>query len=218
MKLEIELHNKFDVGVNESFYNRSKQTSVGWDTTGTKWSMSEQGKKNVRKAANERRSYLGEGNPRYGVTLTKETKDKISKTLKNNGYFDSPETRLKKSISAKNRPPVANETRQKLSQIHKGKKVSQETIQKMIKTKESRNYGPNYNALMVNIYDQNMELKFECFGDFNIICSRNNLPCSALRKSLETEKPIYSNLNSGNLAKVTKNGMIKYKGWIAIYR
>ena len=34
MKLEIKLHNKFNVGVNESFYNKVKQTSTGFDTTG----------------------------------------------------------------------------------------------------------------------------------------------------------------------------------------
>ena len=34
VSFEIRLHNKFDVGVNESFYNKAKQTSVGWDTTG----------------------------------------------------------------------------------------------------------------------------------------------------------------------------------------
>jgi len=34
IKLEIKLHSKFDVGVNESFYNRAKQTSTGWDRTG----------------------------------------------------------------------------------------------------------------------------------------------------------------------------------------
>lgn len=32
--LEIKLHAKFNVGVNESFYNKAKQTSVGFDTTG----------------------------------------------------------------------------------------------------------------------------------------------------------------------------------------
>lgn len=31
---EINLHNKFDVSINESFYNLSKQTSTGFDTTG----------------------------------------------------------------------------------------------------------------------------------------------------------------------------------------
>lgn len=136
LNLEIKLHNKFDVGVNPSFHNRAKQTSTSWDTTGTKWTMSERGRVNVRKAVNDRRSYLGEGNPRYGAVLSNKTKNKISETLKNNDYKDSTETRLKKSHSAKNRPPVTTETRQKISKIHKGKIVSPETIQKMIKTKE----------------------------------------------------------------------------------
>ena len=33
LKLEIKLHNKFNVGINESFYNRVKQTSTGFDNT-----------------------------------------------------------------------------------------------------------------------------------------------------------------------------------------
>ncbi len=35
MELEIKLHNKFNVGINELFYNCSKQTSTGFDTSGT---------------------------------------------------------------------------------------------------------------------------------------------------------------------------------------
>jgi len=35
IELEIKLHNRFNVGINESFYNRAKQTSTGFDTTGT---------------------------------------------------------------------------------------------------------------------------------------------------------------------------------------
>lgn len=35
LQKEIKLHNKFDVGINPNFYNRSKQTSTGFDTTGT---------------------------------------------------------------------------------------------------------------------------------------------------------------------------------------
>ena len=34
IKLEIKLHNKFNVSVNESFYNKAKQTGVGFDSTG----------------------------------------------------------------------------------------------------------------------------------------------------------------------------------------
>lgn len=36
--LEIKLHDKFDVAKNEMFYNKSKQTSCKFDTSGTKLS------------------------------------------------------------------------------------------------------------------------------------------------------------------------------------
>ncbi len=35
LEFEVLLHNKFDVGRNVNFYNRAKQTSSGFDTTGT---------------------------------------------------------------------------------------------------------------------------------------------------------------------------------------
>lgn len=38
IELEIKLHAKFDVGKNDSFYNRSRQTVIGFDNTGTKFS------------------------------------------------------------------------------------------------------------------------------------------------------------------------------------
>ena len=36
--MEIRLHTKFDVGKNIKFYNKAKQTSTGFDTTGVKYS------------------------------------------------------------------------------------------------------------------------------------------------------------------------------------
>lgn len=217
IKLEIKLHNKFNVGVNESFYNRSKQTSTGWDTTGIPSKIS---KKDREKIINARKkiSYKGKNNPRYGCTVSDETKNKISHSLKNNGYSDSEETRKKKSKSAKNRLPVSEETRKKISKVHKGKKVSKKTIEKMIQTKSERIYPPNYNSLLVNIYNENNEVVYECNGDFNKICNLNNLPTSALRKSLKTEMPIYLNLDPGNLSKIKRKGFYVYKGWVAKYR
>ena len=38
-KLEIKLHEKFDVGVNDVFYNKVKQTSTGFDTTGKSFNI-----------------------------------------------------------------------------------------------------------------------------------------------------------------------------------
>jgi hypothetical protein len=61
--LEIKLHNRFDVGVNPNFYNRSKQTSTGWDTTGIP-------------PTNADRPW------NRGIPLSNEIKEKISKTRK----------------------------------------------------------------------------------------------------------------------------------------
>lgn len=101
--LEIKLHNKFNVGINESFYNRSKQTSIRFDTSGTKWKMNEFGKNNIKMSILSRGGRNGEKNPRFGSILSQETKSKISNTLRNNNYKDSQETKNKKSNSAKNR-------------------------------------------------------------------------------------------------------------------
>ena len=67
---EIKLHNKFDVGINESFYNRSKQTSTGWDTTGR---------------GDLGQSLPGEKNGMYGKTHTEEAKQKIRDARKRQG-------------------------------------------------------------------------------------------------------------------------------------
>lgn len=47
---EIYLHNLHDVGVNPMFYNRSKQTSTKFDTTGVSTSHSEETKAKLSKA------------------------------------------------------------------------------------------------------------------------------------------------------------------------
>lgn len=67
IQLEIKLHNKFDVGVNESFYNKAKQTSTGRDTTGTT------------------RDNSGERNGMFGKHQTDSAKKKISEMRKSVG-------------------------------------------------------------------------------------------------------------------------------------
>lgn len=68
LNLEIELHEKFNVGVNESFYNRAKQTSTGWDTSGMRFSEEEKD-----------RRYRGKPSPMKGKKMTEESKQKMRK-------------------------------------------------------------------------------------------------------------------------------------------
>ena len=50
LELEVRLHNKFNVCSNKSFYNKSRQTSNKFDTTGLKFTLSEDAKKKISKA------------------------------------------------------------------------------------------------------------------------------------------------------------------------
>ena len=104
--LEIKLHNKFNVNINESFYNRSKQTSVGFDVTGTTHSIS------VKLKISD--SLIGKTK---GRVKTEEHRTKISNTLR--GHVQSEQTRLKKSESHKGKVH-SEETKMKMSSAKKG--------------------------------------------------------------------------------------------------
>lgn len=131
--LEIKLHAKFNVGVNESFYNKCKQTSTGWDTTGRcDLGQARYGEKNGmygRKRTPEEKQRISEGTKRgmsnrkdkpWIQNISEETKIKISKTLK--GFKHSEETKRKMSDAKKGK---------------KNKPMSAESIEKMKMTKRN---------------------------------------------------------------------------------
>ena len=72
---EVMLHDKFNVGVNESFYNKVKQTSIGFDVTGTKHDSA--AKQKMSDAATNKRS--GSNNSFYGKKHTIEWKENATK-------------------------------------------------------------------------------------------------------------------------------------------
>lgn len=98
---EILLHDCFDVGANPEFWNRAKQTAIGFDTTGT--------------------THVGYNK---GMTWTKEQKAALSARRK--GHVTTPETRAKISAAQKGRK-MPEERRLKFV----GKKASPETLKKL---------------------------------------------------------------------------------------
>lgn len=122
---EIKMHNKFDVAVNEQFYNKAKQTSVGFDTTGIspsaekrehmssimkgriftdewkeKISKSKIGIKRSKETIEKvRKANIGKIAWNKGIPRSEEVKQKISKTKQ--GHTTSSETKLKLSIAGK---------------------------------------------------------------------------------------------------------------------
>jgi len=77
LMLEIKLHAKFNVGVNESFYNRSKQTMISFDNTG-------------KKASSETRSKLK--NAHAKIKNTKKYREDKSRASKGRVHYHDPIT------------------------------------------------------------------------------------------------------------------------------
>ena len=69
MKLEIRLHSKFEVGLNEKFYNRAKATSTSFDPSGRKFNHKKSTIEKIRSKA------IGRGH-------SEETKNKLRKHFK----------------------------------------------------------------------------------------------------------------------------------------
>jgi len=81
---EIELHNKYNVVSSKEFYNKAKQTSTGFDTQGTTLPpFSKEHRKKLSDSIKKYTSTLDYVNPRKGIKLSKETKQKLSESLKN---------------------------------------------------------------------------------------------------------------------------------------
>jgi hypothetical protein len=72
IKIEIKLHNRFDVGRNKNFYNKAKQSSTGWDTGGIKYTTERKNKLNMS----------GENNPFFGKSHSEKNKKLFSENNK----------------------------------------------------------------------------------------------------------------------------------------
>ena len=113
--LEIKLHNKFDVAKNESFYNRAKQTSTGFDPTGTK--LSDERKKQISESSKGRifsesskqkmsETRRGEKNAMYCKPKSEETKQKISNSLKNRKLSNDVKQKISETLKGVAKPTI----------------------------------------------------------------------------------------------------------------
>jgi len=101
IELEIKLHNKFNVGINESFYNRAKQTSLGFDVTGTTHIVSKTTIQKIKKSWTDERK---QKNSEFwtGRIHSEESKNKMSKSQKGKKLSEKTKEKIglaKKGIS-----------------------------------------------------------------------------------------------------------------------
>lgn len=160
LELEATLHDKFDVGANESFYNKAKQNSKGFhcDRTGaiisdeTRKKLSIASKKQHRKPVSEetrkKLSIASKGRilteehkasisrGKIGHITSEETKAKLREATKNqfrNGMSEEVKEKIRqKAIGRKN--PHSEETKAKIAKASTGRIKSQEERDKMSKS------------------------------------------------------------------------------------
>lgn len=131
LNMEIKLHEKFDVAKNDKFYNKAKQTSSGWDTSGFIFS-------------DEMRKKIGDRT--RGTSLSEEHKDKIRKSLLGRKHTNEAKRKMSESLKG-NIPwnkgvPMSEEVKKKMSERFTGEgnnrygtKHTKETLEKMRKPK-----------------------------------------------------------------------------------
>jgi hypothetical protein len=114
---EITLHAKFNVGVNPSFYNKARQTSINFDVTGIE--KSDTWKQNHSVIMSSK-------------TLSQDHKNKISGALKGKKL-----SKTRRGVKRKNSHPLSEEHRRKISESLKGRKRPQFTEEHKRKLSES---------------------------------------------------------------------------------
>ena len=128
ISLEIKLHQRFDVGINESFYNLSKQIHSGFDTTGIP--KSDDWKEKVSKANKGKVTARNTLTGLVEVISKEEFRANDNLISINKGLKRSAETKKKQSDVNKGKT-LTQSHRDKIGLKHKGKKVSEETKAKM---------------------------------------------------------------------------------------
>ena len=110
INLEIKLHKKFDVSKNSNFYNRSKQTSVGFDTSGTTLSNEHIEKIKNYKPTEEQK--LKHRQSMLGRKHSEETKLKMSQSAIGKKKTDEAKKNMRK--------PKSEEHKKKLKEVKSG--------------------------------------------------------------------------------------------------
>lgn len=170
---EIELHDLYDVAVNESFYNMNKQTSSGFCRLGIPHSEETLGKMSL--------VHLGEKNHMYGKTHSKSAllKMSVAKVGKKNPMYGRTQSPTSKhAISIAQLGPKNHMY---------GKTHSEESSMKMKQSGKKRAIREAYRFIIQDT-EGNL-IHDEVIVNFVDFCKQNGYPSNTFCESYKTKTP-----------------------------
>lgn len=208
MGLEVKLHKKFDVKSNPKFINKANQTSKKFDTAG---SVSTKNQVTVIDENGNTFNILKSDTRWVNGELVSVNKGRVN-VKDGNGInhcvsVDDPRYLSGELIPLTKGYKHTNQTKLNMSKSQSGKKLSQETKDKM--------KGRITSGLNIKIFNKNDECIFDCpKGTFTKICRDNNLPVGAFRNSYRKNgSKLYQSQDAKN---ATKKENLVYEGWYAL--
>ena len=160
---ECALHNFYEVDKNPHFANKAKQTS----------------KKFYHRS-------FGENNP----SKRDDVREKIRlANLGENNPAKRPEVREKLSAAAKNRMPISEETRKRMSDSHKGRQGTYGMLNKKLTDEQKQKIRERKVARENKIWEiKAPEGKIHTTNNLKYFCNLNNLTDSAIHRVISGER------------------------------
>lgn len=202
MLFESHLHKKFNVAHNTKFYNKSNVTSTGfiYGFLGKKHNP-ESRKKAIEKKVKTMKTVIDdEGNTLYNVAAKKGNQTKKNTILENG--LNIHQTASKKY-------------KERLDVIRDGESLSTRDKLKL-SPKNTSGFKINHIPDIINIYDNDNNLRFEVRDPLKKFCLENKLPYTELYKSKISGTRLYENITCKRVISILINKeYYKYLGWYA---
>ena len=214
LELEIKLHNKFNVDINESFFNKAKQPDACFNVLGNKKATTNRmittnNGKNIYKDNLTYNEYYGAAAALSRSSYQHEINKKVSETkLKTPDCLK--QARIKSAVSKMNEIMPSGLTK-KQETVNKSKetKNNKTDIEKSLiqqKTKDTK--FKKYLKKMINVFNSR--------GDLIHVMTKYDFKNSMLPlKLLATNSPnvLYSGISNATRGLLKAKGILKYKGW-----
>ena len=213
-ELEIKLHNKFNVDINESFFNKAKQPAVDFSVQGNKkanisrLTTTNNGKK-IYKDNLTYNEYYGAAAALSRSSYQHEINKKVSDTKRKTPDY-LKQARIKSAVNKMNEimPSGLTKKQETVNKSNETKNNKTDIEKSLIQQKTKNTKFKKYLKKMINVFDNH--------GDLMQVMTKYDFKNSALPlKLLATKAPnvLYSSIPNATIGLLKTKGILKYTGW-----